>query len=335
MILTDAMALLYRSHFAFGEAHRLRTAAGEDTTVLFGFLNTLLNLLELSPAPTHFAVVFDAAGKNFRHELYSGYKGQRPETPDAIRVPGVEADDVIGTLALRGVQASERWRSGKEEGMAVAVASPDKDFMQLLRPGLILLRPPKKAAPAGSAAAAAAAGAAAAAAGWVGPDGSRVSKFALVPFTEAHFREVGVGPKTAAALLRQFGSLESILEHAGTREQGGLELQHAAHVERYEPSGQMRLRLPASSSRPECKPRRAAEQLGSEAGAAAARLSRQLVEIRTDLDLPPLRAPLDALRLARPADGGAAAAHQLESLEFKVHAGRLRALWAGPAFQAG
>ena len=70
MILTDAMALLYRSHFAFGDAHRLRTRGGEDTTVLFGFLNTLLNLLELTPAPTHFAVVFDATGKNFRHELY-------------------------------------------------------------------------------------------------------------------------------------------------------------------------------------------------------------------------------------------------------------------------
>ena len=109
MILTDAMALLYRSHYAFGEAHRLRNAAGtppplpllsaaatlcngraswrkqlppcltrpaclllclhsagEDTTVLFGFLNTLLNLLELAPPPTHFAVVFDAPGKNFR-----------------------------------------------------------------------------------------------------------------------------------------------------------------------------------------------------------------------------------------------------------------------------
>jgi 5'-3' exonuclease len=60
------MALLYRSHFAFGPDHRLRSASGTDTTCVFGILGTLLTLLELSPPPTHFAVVIDAAGKNFR-----------------------------------------------------------------------------------------------------------------------------------------------------------------------------------------------------------------------------------------------------------------------------
>ena len=117
------MALLYRSHFAFAHDHRLRTSAGRDTTVEFGFLATVISLLELVPHPTHFAVVFDASGKTFRHEIYQGYKGHRPPTPEeiinaipviqrilgsmeisTIRVPGVEADDVIGTLAMKGLQ---------------------------------------------------------------------------------------------------------------------------------------------------------------------------------------------------------------------------------------
>lgn len=110
--------------------------------------------------------------------------------------------------------------------------------------------------------------------------------------------QTGVGPKTAASLLRQHGSLEVILAAA--------------------PGG--------------CKPRRAAEALASKAGSAAARLSRQLVEIRTDLDLPPLRQPLEQLRLRRPPDGGAMAAAELKALEFRVHAERLRALWANPTF---
>lgn len=125
MILTDAMALLYRSHFAFAHDHRLRTRNGRDTTVEFGFLATMMSLLELLPHPTHLAVVFDASGKTFRHELYTGYKGQRPPAPDEIVeavpvvqeilramnivdvcVPGVEADDVIATLAMKGLEVS-------------------------------------------------------------------------------------------------------------------------------------------------------------------------------------------------------------------------------------
>ncbi len=66
LVLVDAMALLYRAHFGFG-AMRLATTAGEDTSVAYGLIGMLLNLLELVPPPTHFAVVFDAAGKTFRH----------------------------------------------------------------------------------------------------------------------------------------------------------------------------------------------------------------------------------------------------------------------------
>lgn len=309
MILTDAMALLYRSHYAFSDAHRLRNAAGEDTTVLFGFLNTLLNLLELSPPPTHFAVVLDAPGKTFRHEMYEGYKGQRQACPEAVKeavprllqllkamaipviqVPGVEADDVIGTMALRAVQ----------EGIAVAVASPDKDFFQLLRPGIILLRSPKKPAP-----------------------GERINKYALVPYSQADFEEEfglqpeqfvdvlalagdasdnvpgvsGIGPKTAITLLKQFGTLENLLEHAA-----------------------------------EAKPKKAAAQLTSAEGCAAARLSQQLVRIETALDMPPVREPLDQLWLQLPADRGQALLRQFEELGFVKHSSRVRDLWASQLY---
>eukprot|EP00884_Botryococcus_braunii_P018141 jgi/Botrbrau1/500/Bobra.110_2s0130.1 len=151
LILVDAGALMFRMHFGFGTA-RLNSSSGEDTSIAYGFLNVILGMLELRPPPTHFAVIFDAPGKTFRHELYPGYKGQRPPTPPDIKkalprvrevlqalgiaqisAPGVEADDVIGTLSVRAVN----------EGFHVAIVSPDKDFFQLLRPGLQMLRPTK------------------------------------------------------------------------------------------------------------------------------------------------------------------------------------------------
>lgn len=67
MVLVDALPLLYKAHFAFPPDARLRSAAGADTTVVYVFLNMLLNLLSLAPPPTHFAVVFDASGKTFRY----------------------------------------------------------------------------------------------------------------------------------------------------------------------------------------------------------------------------------------------------------------------------
>ena len=66
MVVVDAMPLLYKAHFAFPADARLRNNSGLDTTVTYVFLNMLLNLLSLEPPPTHLAVVFDAAGKNFR-----------------------------------------------------------------------------------------------------------------------------------------------------------------------------------------------------------------------------------------------------------------------------
>lgn len=319
----DAMALLYRSHFAFGPDARLRTSSGEDTSVLFGFLNTLLNILELQPHPTHFAVIFDAPGKNFRHELFPGYKGQRPPTPEPISeaVPrlkallqmagipqisaaGVEADDVIGTIATRGV----------DDGFVVAIASPDKDFFQLLRRGLILLRPPSKA-------------------------DKTVSRYALLPYTEESFKNdweldpeqfvdvlalagdssdnvpgvAGIGPKRAVALLQEYGSLENILENSATttttNNNNSVEEQHG---------GQRRVSMPKKVS----------ATLASQEGQEVARLSKLLVQINTKLDLPPVLVPLEEFRLKSPADAGLAALEEIRALEFKMHGPRLKALWA-------
>lgn len=327
MVLVDALPLLYKAHFAFPHDTRLRSNDGTDTTVLYVFLNMIINLLSLAPPPTHFAVVFDAAGKNFRHELYTDYKGQRPEMPPEIKagiplakellqamgipifaVPGVEADDVLVTLGVRGVQ----------EGMVVAIASPDKDFFQLLRMGLILLRPPKKqqykAAPGEQ-------GDSAEAQQQRGGE-RRVSKFMLLPYTEADFERewglkppqfldllalagdasdnvpgvAGIGPKTAASLLRQYHSLETLLAHASE------------------------------------VPRRAGATLQSPEGAAAARLSRQLVRIETSLDIPPLKAPLEDLRLRPPPDGGSAVLDLCRRLDMHTHQERLAKLWAGQAY---
>jgi DNA polymerase I len=324
MILTDAMALLYRSHFAFSMDHRLRTTTGEDTTVLFGFLATLLSLLELTPPPTHLAVVMDASGKTFRHEIYPDYKAHRPQTPPEviaatpqlrellramgiaeITLPGVEADDVIGTLAVRGVEA----------GMAVAVASPDKDFFQLLRPGLVLLRPPKKAPALANPSATP---------GDQPTDFRRpakYSKYALMPYSESDFSAdwgglspkqfvdvlalmgdasdnipgvVGIGAKTAIAILKQYDTLEEALEKAS--------------------SGEL-------------LPKGAAAKLNAPNMAEAARLSKTLVEIRTSLDLPPAQIPFDDLRLKIPADDGTLARALLEKLQFKTHETRLMAVW--------
>lgn len=317
MILTDAMALLYRSHFAFASSHRLRTSAGEDTTVIFGFLATLLSLLELNPPPTHLAVVFDASGKTFRHELYSDYKAHRPDSPpeigealpklntllhalgiSVISLPGVEADDVIGTLAVRGVEA----------GMAVAIASPDKDFFQLLRPGLILLRPPPKPSP-----------------GAMGNQtyqrSSGYSKYALIPYTEEDFgREWGgLSPKQFVDALAMMGDASdnvpgitgigrktaiTILQQSGTLEQ----------------AFSMALNGEISS-------KRATNLLTAPGMKEAAILSRALVEIRTGLDFPPAQVPLEDLRLKPPIDGGKTALKLLEEIEFTTHTSRFVALW--------
>jgi DNA polymerase I len=150
--LIDGSALVYRSHFAL-QRQPLLTRHGEITNASFGTANAVIRLREDFGADRVVAL-FDAKGPTFRHELYPQYKAHRPPTPEEIRaqlprvhavlasmdVPvleqsGYEADDLIGTLARRGVELGhEMW-----------IYSGDKDFVPLVRPGVSLLKPSPRA----------------------------------------------------------------------------------------------------------------------------------------------------------------------------------------------
>ncbi|MCU5773473.1 DNA polymerase I [Erwiniaceae bacterium BAC15a-03b] len=144
LILVDGSSYLYRAYHAFPP---LTNSAGEPTGAMYGVLNMLRSLL-LQYKPSHVAVVFDAKGKTFRDELFEHYKSHRPPMPDDLRaqieplhqmvkamglpllaVSGVEADDVIGTLALQA----------EKQGRPVLISTGDKDMAQLVTPNVTLI----------------------------------------------------------------------------------------------------------------------------------------------------------------------------------------------------
>lgn len=144
LVLVDGSSYLYR---AFHALPPLTNSRGEPTGAVLGVLNMLQKLVK-DEAPEHIAVVFDAPGRTFRDDLFDAYKANRPPMPDdlraqlqplldaveamglpLLRVPGVEADDVIGTLALRGARA----------GFNVLISTGDKDMAQLVSPGVELV----------------------------------------------------------------------------------------------------------------------------------------------------------------------------------------------------
>jgi len=148
LFLIDAFALVYRAHFAFSKNPRI-SSKGLNTSAIFGFANTLLEVLD-KEKPSHIGVGFDMQGPTFRHEQFEAYKAQRQEQPEdiAIAIPyikrllqgmdipvlemqGFEADDIIGTIAKRAVK----------DGFTVYMLTPDKDYAQLVEPGIFLYRP--------------------------------------------------------------------------------------------------------------------------------------------------------------------------------------------------
>ena len=148
LLLIDAYAMIYRAYYAFIRAPRMNSR-GENTSAIFGFVVTFEDLLKRLK-PTHIGVVFDPSGPTFRHEAFEQYKAQRQETPEDIRwavprikqilqamnvpvleVSGYEADDVIGTLA----------HSAEKEGFEVYMATPDKDYGQLVTEHIFMYRP--------------------------------------------------------------------------------------------------------------------------------------------------------------------------------------------------
>ena len=150
LFLLDAYALVYRAYYAFIKTPRY-SSKGLNTSAILGFTNTLLEVLE-QEKPTHIAVVFDPSGKTFRHDMFPNYKGQRPPTPEDIKlsipyikkllkamniasisIEGFEADDVIGTLAKRA----------EKEGYSVYMMHPDKDYAQLVSENIYMYKPKK------------------------------------------------------------------------------------------------------------------------------------------------------------------------------------------------
>ena len=237
LFLIDAYALIYRSYFAF-ISRPLVSSKGEHTSAPFGFtqfLERVLNELD----PDYLAVVFDA-GKSFREEMYSEYKATRERMPDELaaslprireicagyRIPvveleGYEADDVIGTLAIRARAA----------GLDVVIVSGDKDFYQLVGPGVALLNP-GRGGPVGVDAEYVDETAATEKLG-VAP-GRVVDYLALIGDSSDNVPGApGIGPKTAVKLLDRFGSIEELLERAdevaGRRARESL-LEHADEV---------------------------------------------------------------------------------------------------------
>jgi DNA polymerase-1 len=222
LFLIDGYALVYRAFFAL-LSRPLTTSRGENTSAAWGVVNFLERLLERY-RPDYIAWIHDS-GLSFRHEVYSEYKATREKLGAELQadfdtglerieqllaayriplltVPGYEADDVIGTLALKALQ----------RGVNVVIVSGDKDFQQLVRPGIWLLNP-GRGGPAGIEEQWIAAENAAQR---FGVPAERVTDFlALVGDTSDNVPGVpGIGEKTARELVARYGDLESILAHA-------------------------------------------------------------------------------------------------------------------------
>ena len=212
LYLIDAYAIIYRSYYALIRAPRINSK-GLNTSAIMGFCNTLNEVLQ-KMSPTHIAVAFDH-GKTFRHEIFPAYKAQREETPEDIRlsvplikqilaayripslqVDGFEADDVIGTVAAMG----------EADGMEVFMLTPDKDYAQLVTEKIHILRPrhgggyedmgPKEVCEK------------------YGLENTSqvIDLLGLMGDSSDNYQGCpGVGEKTAAKLIQQFGSIEGLL----------------------------------------------------------------------------------------------------------------------------
>ena len=216
LFLLDAFALIYRAYFAFSSSPRINSK-GFNTSAIFGFTNTLLEILN-KEKPTHIAVVFDMEGPTQRHVEFEAYKANREEMPEDLRksipiiidlikgfniqtlgTPGFEADDIIGTLAIKAEKA----------GFTTYMMTPDKDYGQLVDANTFIYKPARL-------------GNGAEILGpleickkWeinnvlqlidiLGLMGDKVDNIPGIP---------GVGEKTAIQLIKDFGSVEHLLEN--------------------------------------------------------------------------------------------------------------------------
>ena len=213
LLLLDAYALIFRAFYAMIRSPRI-TSTGIDTSAVFGFVNTLQDLLKREQ-PSHIAVCFDPpGGKTFRHESYESYKANRDKTPEGIlvavpyikrilqayRIPvfeveGYEADDVIGTLA----------HQAEQQGFFTYMVTGDKDFGQLVTDNIKVLDPLKKEI-LGVEEVTAKYG--------IQSPKQLIDILGLMGDSADNIPGCpGVGPKNAEKLIQQFGSIENLLEH--------------------------------------------------------------------------------------------------------------------------
>src|SRR5210317_965223 len=215
LFLVDAYALIFRGYYAFIKNPRINSK-GMDTSAILGFTNSLLDVIKRE-RPDHLAVCFDKGGSDTRNELFPEYKAHRDETPEAIKIAvpyiekilkamhipimvkeGFEADDVIGTLA----------KKAEKEGYKTFMVTPDKDFAQLVSDNIFMYRPrfgggyetwgikevqqnfeierPDQVID------------------FLGMKGDAVDNIPGLP---------GVGDKTAKKFLKEYGSMEALLEN--------------------------------------------------------------------------------------------------------------------------
>ncbi|MDD4696465.1 MAG: DNA polymerase I [Fermentimonas sp.] len=216
LFLLDAYALIYRAYYAFIKFPRV-DSKGRNTSAIFGFINTLEEVLN-KESPTHIAIGFDPEGPTFRHKEYESYKAQRESTPEVIKasipyikeiikaynipileVPGYEADDVIGTVA----------KNMDRDLFDVYMMTSDKDYGQLTEPTIFIYRPK-----------------------YGGNDYEILDDKKVVEKYNIEFPSQvidllglmgdssdnipgcpGVGEKTAVKLLKEFGTIENLLEN--------------------------------------------------------------------------------------------------------------------------
>ena len=211
LFLVDGSGYIFRAYYALPQ--NLTNPAGQPVGAVLGFTNMLMKLVNDLHAP-YLAVIFDAARRNFRYDIYSEYKANREEAPEdlrpqfplfrtaseafgipAIELEGFEADDLIATYTKRALA----------DGFTVTIVGTDKDLMQLVRPGVRLFDPIKNK--------------------YLGAD-DVVEKFGVTPDKVADVQALagdsvdnvpgvpGIGVKTAAQLINEYGDLETLLARA-------------------------------------------------------------------------------------------------------------------------
>jgi DNA polymerase I len=209
LYLIDGSSYIFRAYY--GIRQFLSTSNGFPTNALYGFINMLQKVVR-DEKPDYLAVAFDSKEKTFRHQMYADYKANRESPPEdlikqfpyfeplvkafniySVRVPGFEADDIMGTLA----------KKGEQEGLQVVIVSGDKDMMQMISPSIRMLDTMKNK--------------------WFASD-DVVEKFGVTPDrlidvmglmgdSSDHIPGVkGVGPKTASELIKKFGSIAEVYE---------------------------------------------------------------------------------------------------------------------------